>query len=632
MRRNLPDPQVFVGRALPQLPGYVVHEHLDSGNNGHVFRAHSSATDHALACKIVPPTNLPRTDRDQDLWLQEAKKSNQLRHPSVVHCIDVNFWHIPNADGPFVVFLYDYVPGKSLRKYMRGLRRDKIPVTFIETFLRTMLGLLHELRGRDMEHGDLHAGNVIVADPSELDVEPQASFRVIDFGVRKVTGDARGLGDFLGVAQMLRDLLDGVDYPAARPRDKYVYDVLRRDFLARHLIETNPLADQASSTPKAMYDRLQRIDAEYAEKQASEQRARMLTPFDYPNCEQIGHSHLLLNSLYSQRFLGLREIEARNNLVLTGPRGCGKTTVFRALSLQHRVLVGDDSPDDVDYIGIYYRCDDLYFTFPRYVRPERPEAIDVPMHFVVVTLLAALLDVVRDWSLRRFPEEFAKREGNTATRLWGLLDWSPPDDPTASRIDALSNRLRRDRRRAAHKARVAHDPKQRFGVYFGPEKLLAACECIRAECGHLRNVPFYFFVDDYSEPKITSDLQENLNRLFMHRSADCFFKLSTESPVSFSTRDLDGKAFVEAREYTLVNLGLRYIKDGGAGTLLFLEDLFERRFREVEDYPVLNLDDLLDPTRGTKTQSRARFVPANHPRRISGRRPLRLCAAATFTT
>ena len=515
MRKYLPDHSMFVGLTLPHNPGYVIRAHVESGNNGHVFRAYSEATGHELACKIVPPKNLPRSEQDQDLWLQEAKKSNQLRHPSVVHCIDVTVWSIPGAEGPYVVFLYEYVSGKSLRTYLKELQKEKIAVTFIETFLQTMLGLLHELQGRDMEHGDLHAGNVVVADPSDLDVEPRATFRVVDFGVREVTGLASGHADSLGVAQMLRDLLQKVDYQTARPRDKYVFDVLRREYLARYLIETNPLADRVSRTPKTMYDRLQRIDSEYAERQTSEQMVEMLTPFDYPNCEQMGHSHLLLNSLYSQRFLGLREIEARNNLVLTGPRGCGKTTVFRALSLQHRLLVEDDSPTDVAYVGVYYRCDDLYFAFPRYVRPKRPEAIDVPMHFVVVTLLAALLEVIRDWSMRRFHEEFRRRERDIATKLWDVLEWQRPDDPTASRLDAVAGRLRRERRRAAHKGRVGHDPKHEFGAYFGPEKLLDVCQCLRSECAYLRNLPIYYFIDDYSEPKITHDLQENLNRLFM---------------------------------------------------------------------------------------------------------------------
>lgn len=621
MRKHLPRADMFVGLNLPHNPGYVIREHLESGNNGHVFRAHSEATGHELACKIVPPKNLPRSDEDKELWLQEAKKSNQIRHPSVVPCIDVNVWNVPGVDEPYIAFLYEYVPGKSLRKYLKG-QKDSITVTFIETFLQTMLGLLHELSGRDVEHGDLHAGNVVVADPSDLDIEPRATFRVIDFGVRDITELATRHRDSLGVAHMLRDMLQKVDYQAARLRDKYVFNVLRQEFLERYLIETNPLADRVSSSPKAMYERLQRIDSEYAERQMSEQMVGMLTPFDYPNCEQMGHSHLLLNSLYSQRFLGLREIEARNNLVLTGPRGCGKTTVFRALSLRHRLLVQDDSPTDVAYIGIYYRCDDLYFAFPRYAPPERTEAINVPMHFVVVTLLAALLEVVRDWSIRKFQEEFSKRERAVADKLWDLLEWPKPDDPTASRLDAITDRLRRERRRAAHKGRVAHDPKHKFGTYFGPEKLLEACECLRSECAYLRGLPIYYFIDDYSEPKITSRLQENLNRLFMHRSSACFFKLSTESPVSFSTQDMDGKAFVEAREYTLVNLGLRYIKDGGAGTLSFLEDLFERRFREVKGYPVENLEELIGADSRNENAIARRIRKRNPPRTYYGKETL----------
>ncbi len=79
--------------------------------------------------------------------------------------------------------------------------------------------------------------------------------------------------------------------------------------------------------------------------------------------------------------LGLPAIEDVNNLVLTGPRGCGKTTVFRSLSLKHRYHTSDDGPDSLKYLGVYYRCDDLYFSFPRYELPARSEGLDVPMHF-----------------------------------------------------------------------------------------------------------------------------------------------------------------------------------------------------------------------------------------------------------
>ena len=72
-----------------------------------------------------------------------------------------------------------------------------------------------------------------------------------------------------------------------------------------------------------------------------------------------------------------------------------------------------------------------------------------------------------------------------------------------------------------------------------------------------------------------------------------FFKLSTESPVSFVRSDVDGKQFVETREYDLLNLGLRYLTDKTGQTRTFLEDMFRRRFREVEGYPVKSLEELV---------------------------------------
>ena len=49
-----------------------------------------------------------------------------------------------------------------------------------------------------------------------------------------------------------------------------------------------------------------------------------------------------------------------------------------------------------------------------------------------------------------------------------------------------------------------------------------------------------------------------------------------------------------------MNLGLRYLTDASKKRQEFIEDLFSRRFREVENYPVLNLRDLLGNDSGNK--------------------------------
>ena len=54
-----------------------------------------------------------------------------------------------------------------------------------------------------------------------------------------------------------------------------------------------------------------------------------------------------------------------------------------------------------------------------------------------------------------------------------------------------------------------HVSEEPIDGYFGPEKLLAVCELVRKRLSFLQERPFYFFVDDYSAPKISTDLQAN---------------------------------------------------------------------------------------------------------------------------
>ena len=79
----------------------------------------------------------------------------------------------------------------------------------------------------------------------------------------------------------------------------------------------------------------------------------------------------------------------------------------------------------------------------------------------------------------------------------------------------------------------------------------------------------------------------------MQRNPHCFFKLSTESPVSFSSGDLDGVEYVEGREFFMLNLGLKYLHDDSDKKRAFIEDVFHRRFSAVPNYPVQEITALV---------------------------------------
>lgn len=590
MRRHLPPKELFIGKTIPSIPDYTITDYIASGNNGLLYRAFNEKIGNECAIKIVPIENVVPED-----YLDEAKKANRLDNPSVVRYQDVV--NHSEEDSHYVVFRCDYVKGYSLRDYIeKKALRDNVDIPFIKNFLGTMFGLLFELKQRGYHHGDLHAGNILVA-KSDYDMSGQVTFRVTDFGVRQFTGQTAHTSDYLYVAETLHMLLNIVDYCDCSGPQRYVYDVLRNDFLGRHLIETDPTADPIAGDPREMNERLSRLEQQYRDEDDRHGAPRaMLTPFDFPSCEQIGNSHLLLQALYSERLLGLPEIRSRSNIVVTGPRGCGKTTVFKALSLDYLMATGGDAPESVNYIGIYYRCDDLYFAFPRYKETERLDAIDVPMHFLVVTLLAEALKQIETWTRRHdsLAADLEAIEEQMVAMLWDVLRIDPPDSPSANRLGTLIGRLTaKERRRAVNKWRRVHIVGEVIDGYVGPGELIEAFRVIRQHLSFLQRRPVYFFIDDYSHPKITMALQENLNRLLMHRGADVFFKLSTESPVSFARQDADGKKYVESREYEFLNLGLRYIITDVKHVSDFLHDLFRRRFCAVDNYPVGELEDLV---------------------------------------
>ena len=224
-----------------------------------------------------------------------------------------------------------------------------------------------------------------------------------DFGVAEATSDRRFKDDFDQLADVVRRLLQEVSYTAGSLKEKFVFNVLNDRFLARYLTERDTTREPLARQPEALFQELQEIDAEF-DKYAGE-GIRLLTPFDFLNCEQIGDDESILKALYSDRFLGLDDIRSRNNVVVTGPRGCGKSTVFKSLSLHHKSQVDEDAPNETTFLGVDYRCLDLYFAFPRYVAPARPEAIDIPVHFVTATLLASFCEVFERWALRHFQEE-----------------------------------------------------------------------------------------------------------------------------------------------------------------------------------------------------------------------------------
>jgi energy-coupling factor transporter ATP-binding protein EcfA2 len=619
VRKNLPDPRPFLGLKVPRHEPFVLTELVGSGCNAHVFKASASDLVQELACKVIPVSNLIGTDQTPPLWQEEIKKATLIASSRVVRIYDVGSLTVDGCD--CVYLLSDLVRGVSLQKFVKT--ESQLSVSFITTFLGEMFDFLRELQEAKVQHGDFHEGNILVEDRSSSFLGPPYAFRITDFGVAKVTSDAPQLDDFDQLAVMLRRMLEKVDYQSCSPEDRFTFNALNDDLLSKSLLERDSAFDPRARKPAALFAWLSGLHSAYLSSLTGTTRRTLITPFDYLNCEQIGESHVLLKELYSDKMLGLTAIEDVNNLVLTGPRGCGKTTVFRSLSLKHRFHTQDDSPNALRYIGIYYRCDDLYFNFPRYQLPARAEALDLPLHFVTATLVKELLAIVSAWMQRHFNATWTNSEAPACVDLWAQLALDKPKHVGVDSFAALQKVLDKERSSSAKKQRFVNDPTHSFHTYFGPDVLPRVCETLTKYFPELQQRPIYFFIDDYSTPKITGSLQKSLNRLFMQRSAACFFKLATESPASFASSDVDGKAYVEGREFKLINIGIDFIGAEREDKLRFVDDIFGRRFSYAQNYPVKTLNELIGDDVGEISQNEvARNIRAGKYPTVWGRRVL----------
>lgn len=622
MRAHLPPADYFIGKAVPSRPDIVIAAVVDSGNDGRLYRARSEVLRRDLACKIIPRANLQTGTDGSPRWQAEVHKADVLRGTTVVKFMEICEWQDASVGIDCVVLISEFVTGPNLRKFIAENKRE-VTIPFVVGWLETMLDLFNEMKAHGIVHGDLHPGNILVEDRSGVALRgPRFIFRVTDFGVSEATSDRRFKDDYEQLADVLAQLLSAVDYQAWGPRDKFMFNLLRNHFVARHLIERDPTRDPLARQPVKLFERLQQAGFEF-DRSSGGDAARLLSPFDFLSCEQIGDEPSLLRALYSERFLGLPEIENRNNVVVTGPRGCGKSTVFKSLSLDQRIRVNDSVPEKISYLGIYYRCDDLYFAFPRYAIPQRPEGLDIPVHFATATLLAKLLSTVEAWAKIHFADELARCEAQVAHRLWEVLGLPIPAEPGSESFRALSSHLEKQRRKAAEWQRFVHDPKRPVPLCFGAGVLQQACEVLVGAFSFLRDRPIYFLIDDYSSPKVTRDLQLSLNRVFMQRASFCFFKLSTESPVSFVKSDLDGKIYVEAREFVLHNLGLVYLHADLPPKLLFIEDVFRRRLGETASvFPARELVELVGTNAEQNNNEDARQIREGSKLQIWGKESL----------
>ena len=154
---------------------YEVTGSIGAGGMGEVFRARDLTLERDVALKIIPP-GFAGDEGRRARFAREARSLAALNHPHVAQ-----IYGVEDSDaGPVIAM--EFVEGRSLRELLKnpGVPRASVPALARQIALA--LDAAHE---KGFIHRDLKPANIMVT--------PDASVKLLDFGLAKAWTDAQDM-------------------------------------------------------------------------------------------------------------------------------------------------------------------------------------------------------------------------------------------------------------------------------------------------------------------------------------------------------------------------------------------------------------------------------------------------------
>jgi len=292
-------------------------------------------------------------------YLQEANNYAKLRrYPETF----ADFYNAGIIDIPInakkikcICFVEEFIEGQTLEDYIQN---NEITPSFIINYIRKMCSALNILKTLNYRHDDLHPGNVVIEPPKKETLSQEYTVKVIDMGSLKpfdspLTKDKDDHGWF---TEHLRILHNSMLFNSKRQRKPL--SLIEKRFRKEMIPLLNSMLEEdkqiALREPSKIISLFEQAHIR-AQRPDKERELKLKDPFDYISAEHIVSDRLLIN-LFAESCPWVKEVVSPNPVLLTGPRGCGKSMLFRRLSLKALLYKSTKDIEDSKIAGFYISC------------------------------------------------------------------------------------------------------------------------------------------------------------------------------------------------------------------------------------------------------------------------------------
>jgi serine/threonine protein kinase len=607
----------FIG--LEPTPGYVLTRRLGAGKIGTVYLAERTGLVHKLACKVIKEGGLKQGwERELEKVLQLGGVDNVVQYHSHASAFD-------RDHRPYSYVMFEYIDGNNLNDF-QAKHSEEVNLAFIEMLLLTILNVLFACKSQNIFHGDLHAGNILIANPDPRVRNSRRKVFVSDFGYGGSHNAIAPKDDFQELANILSDLLRRLRQEELNARDRTMQEKL--------LLFTSKRLRDASRTKHSDPDALLR---EYEElRQAAERESAAgapddapKTPADYLWAEAMGYRRKEWKDLFVPEFLAANDLLAKNNTILTGARGCGKTMSFRRLTKLMDIIV--EEPSGVigadQFVGFYLNCRDLVDAFPWLPKKLDSGGEQQLIHFFHLAWLTEACKTLARVDLDG-NENYEWLETFMASDFGSRYSAATAGSPILPHVRSFLEREKEAcRMTQINSVEGANNwPLAKFDFL---DRLQNQFEKHVAWVGSL---PLYLFLDDYTIPIVLPKLQVVLNPIIFKRRSQIFFKVSTESANSFLPIGTNEKPLEVHHDFALLDLATESLHQKEDEKVKLLEKIFIPRIDRYHPFSGRNLR--LTDVLGTTPYSNNQLAwhlrnPKTHPL-PSGLKRLLYCGIDVF--